>query len=108
VFGCINSYALRNLLTLKAPAYKDYAAAMRLISKILSLNEAAGRDQSIATVEFPDFLQPGLFEGTQMVFQDGWKRVNQGRLPCVGIVIVINLEAGEFRAVNMNMLAECQ
>ena len=106
VIGCINSYALRNLLTLKNP--KDLAAAIRLINKIIALAEAAGRDQSIASVEWPDSLQEGLFGGSQLVFQSGWRRVNQGRLPCVGIVIAVNLETGEFQAVNMNMLAECQ
>ena len=106
VIGCINSYALRNLLTLK-PA-KDLAAAIRLFNKIKSLAEAAGRDQSIAAIEQPDFMREGLFGGSQMVFQLGWPRVNQGRLPCVGIVIAFNIETGEFRAVNVNMLPECQ
>ena len=106
VIGCINSYALRNLLTLKKP--KDLAAAIRVINKIISLADAAGRDQSIAAVEWPNTLREGLFGGSQMVFNDGWQRVNQGRLPCVGIVIAVNLETGDFQAMNMNMLPTCQ
>ena len=106
VIGCLDSYLLRNLLTLK-PA-KDLRARIRLRNKIKSIVEAVDRDQSIAAIEQPDFMREGLFEGTQMVFQLGWPRVNQGRIPCVGVVIAFNGDTGEFRAVNMNMLPECK
>lgn len=106
VIGCLNSYALRSLLTLKPS--KDLAGSIRLFFKIKGLVEAMGRDQSIAANASPDELREGLFGGAQMVFKPGWPRVNQGRLPCVGIVIVFNLESGSFHAVNANMLPSCE
>ena len=106
VIGCINSYALRNLLTLKPS--KDLAGSIRLFSKIKALTQAAGEDQSIASVEHPDYLREGLFGGSQMVFISGWPKVNQGRIPCVGVVIAFNLESGAFHAVNANVLPQCQ
>jgi hypothetical protein len=105
VIGCINSYVLRNLLTLKQP--KDLAAALRLHFKIKALAEAAGKSQSIASLESPDEMREGLFGGSQMLFRMGWDKVVQGRLPCVGIVIAFNLESGSFQAVNANMLPAC-
>jgi hypothetical protein len=107
VIGCINSYAIRSLLTLSKP--KDLAAGVRLISKIKSIVEGVARDMSIASIEDPAYMREGLFGGgLQMVFPAGWARVNQGRLPCVGIVIAFNLETGSFHAVNANMLPECK
>lgn len=106
VIGCLNSQLVRNLVTLKAA--KDLAAEIRLFFKIKSIAEAMGRDQSIAANAEPDQLRDGLLDGTDMVFSPGWPRVNQGRLPCVGIVIVFNFESGAFQAVNVNMLPSCQ
>jgi hypothetical protein len=105
VIGCINSYALRNMLTLSKP--KDLAAALRLQFKIKALADAAGKSQSIASLEYPNEMREGLFGGSQMLFNMGWDKVVQGRLPCVGIVIAFNLESGSFHAVNANMLPAC-
>ncbi|HEY1341641.1 MAG TPA: hypothetical protein VGF59_29220, partial [Bryobacteraceae bacterium] len=81
---------------------------IRLFSKIKSIAEAFARDESFATTAQPDYMREGLFGGTDMVFNDGWQRVNQGRLPCVGIVVVLNFETGAMQAVNVNMLPTCQ
>ncbi len=104
VIGCINSEALRDLLSLKAP--KDPKSAQKLFDDIKKIAEALGLDKIAASPD-PDEIREGLFGGNQLVFYQGWPRVNQGRLPCVGIVIVYNKGEGSFHSVNMNMLASC-
>jgi hypothetical protein len=105
VIGCINSEALRSLLSLKPG--KDPKAINKLIDDIGKIVENLGLTK-IAARPDPDELREGLFGGTQMVFYPGWPRVNQGRLPCVGIVIVYNKAAGTYYSMNINMLASCQ
>ncbi|MFN7935969.1 MAG: hypothetical protein U0R19_21745 [Bryobacteraceae bacterium] len=105
VIGCINSSALRDLLSLKKA--KDIKSAYKLIEDVKKIAEAMGLDK-IASFETPSYMREGLFEGTQMVFPNGWQRVNQGRIPCVGIVITSNLDTGDIHAVNMNMLPTCE
>ncbi|MBL8218657.1 MAG: hypothetical protein JNL62_05490 [Bryobacterales bacterium] len=102
--GCINSSALRSLVGLKKP--KDFKSAQKLVDKIKKIAEGMELDK-IVSFEQPDSMREGLFEGMQLVFNKGWDRVNRGRIPCVGIVIAFNLETGDFQAVNMNMLPEC-
>lgn len=105
VIGCINSSALRDLLSLKKA--KDIKSAYKLIEDVKKIAEAMGLDK-IASFETPSYMREGLFEGTQMVFPNGWQKVNQGRIPCVGIVITSNLDTGDIHAVNMNMLPTCE
>jgi len=47
-----------------------------------------------------------LFVDTELdlVFTNGWPRVNQGDLPCVGLIFVANLEDGGFAATNADFL----
>ncbi len=106
VIGCINSSPLRTLLTLKP--VEDLGAAVKLMWKIKGMVSAMGEGFSIATTANPDEMREGLFSGSQMVFRNGWDRVNQGRLPCTGIVIAFNLESGGFHAVNSNILPSCE
>lgn len=106
LIGCFNSEAIRNLLTLSRP--KDLAAAIRLANKLISLAEAAARNSGVAAVEVPDFIDEDfLLGGERLNFLAGWPRVNQGRLPCVGVVIVLNLETGSIAAQNSNFLSRC-
>jgi len=86
---------------------KSLKSAIKLFQDIKKLVDAMELDK-IAAIAAPNELRPGLFEGTQMVFNEGWPRVNRSRLPCVGIVIAFNLESGALHAVNVNMLPECQ
>jgi hypothetical protein len=67
-----------------------------------------GSLDSIAALATPDLLREGLFGGSQMVFRNGWPRVNQGRLPCTGVVVTFNLETGAYHAVNSNILPSCE
>lgn len=103
--GCINSAALRSLLALKP--VQDLAAAIGLFSDIRTLAGEFERDGGIASDEQPDSIREGVLEGKDLVFNNGWQQVNQGGLPCVGIVIVFNFETGGMRAVNADILAEC-
>lgn len=108
VIGCLNSNALRTLLSMNTSP-EDLAADIRLDFDIMSLASAAMNYQSEASIEYPDEMRPGIFNhGSQMVFRNGWPQVNQGRIPCVGIVIAINVETGGFHAVNTNVVPSCQ
>jgi hypothetical protein len=107
VIGCLNSNALRTMLTMSP--VKDMAAAIRLMFDIKSLADAFSGDAGIAANAEPDFLRDGFFSGgTQIVFRQGWPRVNQGRIPCVGVIIAFNLESGSFHSANANMLPACE
>jgi hypothetical protein len=106
LIGCVNSNLIRNLFTLKAA--NDLAAAIRLFSKIKSIAEALSEGFGFAATVQPDSLREGLFGGTDLVFNEGWPRVNQGRIPCVGVVIVFNFDSGAMQALNVNMLPSCQ
>ena len=108
VIGCINSNALRTLLTMNTSP-EDLAADIRLDFDIMSLASAAANYQDAAAIVQPDEMRPGIFNhGSQMVFRNGWPPVNQGRIPCVGVVIAINVETGGFHAVNTNIVPSCQ
>jgi hypothetical protein len=104
--GCIDSQLLRNLGTLSKP--KDLAGAIRLLNKVVSISKALARDQG-AAVNVPDLvcLGCGLFDDDHMEFHSGWPRVNQGRLPCVGVIIVFNMNTGSFAATNSDFLGSC-
>jgi hypothetical protein len=105
--GCIDSQLLRNLGTLSKP--KDLAGAIRLLNKVVSISKALARDQGVAAVNVPDLvcLGCGLFDDDHMEFHSGWPRVNQGRLPCVGVIIVFNMNTGSFAATNSDFLGSC-
>lgn len=104
LIGCINSAALRDLLSLKRGV--DPKSASKLFNDLKKIVQALGLDKFAAEVQ-PDQMRPGYFGGSQMVFTSGWPQVNQGRLPCVGDVIVFNKETGGYQSVNLNILASC-
>jgi hypothetical protein len=107
VIGCVNAAAIASLVTL-SPA-KDLAAAIRLIHDVIELTEQLPEAFNIAAVLVPDVVQPGLFDDTELdlVFTNGWPRVNQSDIPCVGLIFVANLEDGGFRATNADFLGVC-
>ena len=87
---------------------KDLAASVRLMFDIRSLAQAFESDGGIAALADPNEMREGLFGGTQIVFREGWPKVNQGRLPCVGVFIAFNMETGSFHSTNANMVPACQ
>ena len=107
LIGCVNAKELRDLVTLKAP--KDLAAGLRFIGKIKGLLESLTRPGGFAALVTPDFIaEDDLGLGSDMLyFANGWPRVNQGRLFCVGVVIVMNAATGGVAAVNINFLPQC-
>jgi hypothetical protein len=106
LLGCINSSLIASLATLKVP--KDLAAAIRLIGKITGIVKDLGRNEGPAALVIPGVVQPGIFDpDLELVFADGWPRVNQGSIPCVGLVIVFNLDDGSFAATNIDVLGVC-
>ena len=107
VVGCLPGNLLRNLATLSVPS--NIAAAIRLINKVVSITNSLRQEGGVAAVVVPDFIAEDDFGlGSDMLyFGSGWPRVNQGRLPCVGIVIVMNTQSGGLAAVNLNFLPRC-
>lgn len=107
IIGCIDSYLLRNLITLRVP--KSLDAFIRLSFKIISIAKSLQQDGGVAAVVVPDFIDEDFLGLTTdlMYFNSGFPRVNQGRLPCVGTVIVMNTRVGGLAALNVNLLAQC-
>jgi len=104
--GCIGGDLIRNLMTLRQP--RDIAAGIRLINKVVSITNSLQQDGGVGAVVTPDFIdEDELFGGDRLYFANGWPRVNQGRLPCVGIVIVMNQTTGGIAALNLNFLGQC-
>ncbi len=104
--GCIGGDLIRNLMTLRQP--KDIAAGIRLINKVVSITNSLQQEGGVGAVVTPDFIdEDDIFGGDRLYFGNGWPRVNQGRLPCVGIVIVMNQKTGGVSALNLNFLGQC-
>lgn len=104
--GCIGGDLIRNLMTLRQP--RDIAAGIRLINKVISITNSLQQQGGVGAVVRPDFIdEDELFGGDRLYFANGWPRVNQGRLPCVGIVIVTNTANGGVSALNLNFLGQC-
>ncbi|MBL0726227.1 hypothetical protein [Piscinibacter sp. HJYY11] len=104
--GCIGGDLIRNLVTLRQP--RDIAAGIRLINKVISITNSLQQEGGVGAVVRPDFIdEDELFGGDRLYFANGWPRVNQGRLPCVGIVIVTNTANGGISALNLNFLGQC-
>lgn len=105
LIGCVDSQLLRNLMGF-GPV-EDIAAAIRLIGSIRSVVASLGRDQGITADATPDYVITDYLYEYQIYFNNGWPRVNQGRLPCVGTIILFNYETGRFAATNSNFLPHC-
>lgn len=104
--GCVGGDLIRNLMTLRQP--RDIAAGIRLINKVISIGNSLQQEGGVGAVLRPDFIdEDELFGGDRLYFANGWPRVNQGRLPCVGIVIVTNTGNGGVSALNLNFLGQC-
>lgn len=104
--GCVGGDLIRNLMTLRQP--RDIAAGIRLINKVVSITNSLQQQGGVGAVVTPDFIdEDELFGGDRLYFANGWPRVNQGRLPCVGIVIVMNQTSGGISALNLNFLGQC-
>ena len=104
--GCVGGDLIRNLMTLRQP--RDIAAGIRLINKVISIGNSLAQEGGVGAVLRPDFIdEDELFGGDRLYFANGWPRVNQGRLPCVGIVIVTNTGNGGVSALNLNFLGQC-
>lgn len=104
--GCVGGDLIRNLMTLRQP--RDIAAGIRLINKVISITNSLQQQGGVGAVVTPDFIdEDELFGGDRLYFANGWPRVNQGRLPCVGIVIVTNVGNGGVSALNLNFLGQC-
>ena len=107
LIGCVNANQLRNILTLSVPS--NIAAGIRLANKIVSITNSLNQEGGVAAVVTPDDIRDDEFglSTDMMFFGSGFPRVNQGRLPCVGIVIVMNVKAGGLASVNLNFLGQC-
>lgn len=105
--GCLNSNLLRNLITLSVPS--DLAARIRLGNKMISIISALAQNAAVAAVVVPDFIaEDDVGLGSDMLFfGNGWPDVNASRLPCVGVVIVMNTRTGGLAALNLNFLPQC-
>lgn len=105
--GCIGGDLIRNLMTLRNPT--NIAAGIRLINKVISISNSLQQQGGVGAVVAPNLILDddlGLSSDV-LYFTNGWPRVNQGRLPCVGIVIVMNTRTGGLAAVNLNFLGRC-
>ncbi len=105
--GCVNSTALANALTLSMP--KNIAQAITLMNTVVSTVQDLATNKGVLTaVVKPDSIEEDWFGGDRMLyFDNGFPRINAGRLPCVGTVIVMNPKAGGMGAANANFLASC-
>jgi hypothetical protein len=117
-------------MTLKWPsprqpgeAGRDIAARIRLIIKMVSIIKSLGRgigavttgvpprwaSVGVAAIGRPEFVNSDRLEDceSEVVSINGWPRVNLGRTPCAGTIILFNLSTGSFWSENSNFLPEC-
>lgn len=107
LIGCVQSDLMRSILTLSVP--RNLAAGIRLANKIVSIAQGIANLSGMAAVTVPDFVDYDDFGlATYMLYYgSGWPAVSTGRLPCVGIVIIVNTATGSFVAENRNFLGRC-
>ncbi len=106
--GCVDANLLKNLLRLRQP--NDLGAGIRLGFSLLSIGRSLIRPQGPVAIVTPDSIRDDeIFGDSQdmLYFANGFPRVNQGRLPCVGVVIVINNREGGVASVVLNFLGQC-
>lgn len=107
VIGCIQSDALAKIITLSVP--KNPAAYIRMFNKVVSLSQSLASAGGVAAVEIPDYIDYDDigFDEYMLYFADGWPRVNQSRLPCSGLVIVMDMSRGGMQAFTPLALPRC-
>jgi hypothetical protein len=95
---------------LKKPG-KDFKSKVKFTKTLYKTAKDAvtnGTDSLFALVQ-PDIVQPGLFDpDLELVFSSGWPRTNLSRLPCVGIITVINIDTWDLQATNLDFIPTCQ
>lgn len=108
LIGCVDPAALKEAFN-----FKPGKGLKGKFNWLKSKKEAIEKlTQSFAMLT-PDSVMPGIFSDSEpgeleLDFFNGWPPVNQSQLPCVGTVVLVNQETGDFTAVNANMLGQCQ
>jgi hypothetical protein len=108
--GCVDSATLATLLTLSPP--KGIAGAINLINSIISAAQALPNAFNVVALDTATALDPGaglVFScGDDVLeFGNGFSKVNQSPIPCVGIIIPMNQQDGTFAALNVDFLGNC-
>ena len=107
LIGCLNSPAITNLLLLRPGQVRDVKAGLMLIHKIISNVRSLWNSQVAAVVHPADYVLTDYLWDYTVYYVNGWPRVNQGQLPCVGTIVVFNIEDATFAAANSNFLPHC-
>lgn len=105
LIGCVNPDSLKAAFNFK-PGNGLKAKYGWIKAKI----EAIKSLLAIAAEFSPDSVEAGIFSEDgelQLDFLSGWPPVNQSQLPCVGTIVLLNQETGDFTAVNTNFLNSC-
>lgn len=107
VIGCVQSDVLAKVITLSVPS--NPAAYIRLFNKVISITTSLANAGGVAAVSTPDYIAYDDigFDEEMLYFANGWPRVNQSRLPCSGLVIVMDLAKGGMQAFNPLALPSC-
>jgi len=114
LLGCIDDSLVRALYRLN-PNPMDLAAGIRLYFRILSIEKSTGRlSRSVAVLDnwiwasvmavgrpVTVVRTPDELWAMEMRWPAGFPLVNQGSLPCAGVVLVFNFDTGAFRAHNV-------
>ena len=108
--GCVDSATLATLLTLSPP--KGIAGAINLINSIISAAQALPDAFNVVSLDTATALDPGagfFFSCGDDVLEygNGFGKVNQSPIPCVGISIPMNQQDGTFAAQNLEFLGSC-
>jgi hypothetical protein len=107
LIGCVNSSAITNLLLLRLGQVRDIKGGFQLIHKIISNARALWGGQIAAVVHPADYVIEDYLWDYTVYYINGWPRVNQGQLPCVGTIVVFNMENATVAAANSNFLPHC-
>lgn len=107
VVGCISSDVLSKLITQTWP--KDVNAYIRLANKVVSIGYSLSNQGGVASVQTPSAIMYDDigFDEYMLYFPSGWPRVNQSRLPCSGLVVVMDLVRGGMQAFTPMALPSC-
>ena len=107
LLGCVDHVTLNSLITLRPCGGRDMAAGIRLSNALSFIARNSWITQGVISVETANRVITDYLWDYQVIFDNGWQRVNQVGYPCTGTVIVFNLETGSYAATNRSFLYSC-
>ena len=110
LLGCVDSATIATLLTISVP--KGVGQAINQINLLVSAAQALPNAFNVVALDTASSFSAGtsfvFADGDDTItFDNGFTKVNQSPIPCVGVIIPINMADALFAAINVDFLGNC-